>query len=295
MIRSTLNAVLLFSAVLTFQAESFAQDQQPTEAEVVVKKKFSKLRSKEKKSMMTALRLIEKGTIDEDENVNQAKEAVLMLSEIGEGVIPKCLTSFPRMIGADRLEYLQAALNNILVDDDLALALGLSTRKTPNEVYSYLMSRWADSSREDTEEILIKHLANENTEIKYQCVRGLLRIGNELAIEPCIEIVDTQWVSNKQMIRKDFSGVSRGIMSDLIHKKISTPNKKARLLGLHLFELFGEKKHASLLVDNLQNSDTALRLGAINACRVVVDGDKPLLRPSMTELIEMGNAWIAKL
>ena len=84
-------------------------------------------------------------------------------------------------------------------------------------------------------------------------------------------------------------------MSSIIEEKLTTPNKKSRLLGLHLFELFGVKENANLLADNLNNSDTALRLGAINACRVVVAGEEPLLRPSMTELIELANSWSDKI
>jgi hypothetical protein len=89
--------------------------------------------------------------------------------------------------------------------------------------------------------------------------------------------------------------MSRGIMSPIIEEKITTPNKKVRLLGLHLYELFGLKDNSSILADNLNNSDTALRLGAINACRVVIAGEEPLLRPSMTELIELANEWSAKI
>ena len=92
--------------------------------------------------MMTALRLIEKGVINEEEDINEVSGGVEQLIAVGEGAIPKCLTSFQRMAKTNRQLYLTVALDSILLDDDLHIALDLCNRKTPAEVYIYLMSRW---------------------------------------------------------------------------------------------------------------------------------------------------------
>jgi hypothetical protein len=267
----------------------------PANNEVVQKVKFARLKSKENKSMMTALRLIEKGVINEEDDINEVNDGVDKLISVGEGAIPKCLTSFQRMAKTDRQLYLTVVLDSLLLDDDLHIALDLCNKKTPAEVYTYLMSRWADSTRDDGSEVLSFHFKIDSEEVQYHCVRGLLKRGDESVVTACIQIIDTRWKDHKQQLRSDFSGMSRGIMSPIIEEKITTPNKKVRLLGLHLYELFGLKDNSSILADNLNNSDTALRLGAINACRVVIAGEEPLLRPSMTELIELANEWSAKI
>ena len=283
-------------ALLCLPQHIFGQElDAPANDQVVQKVKFARLKSKENKSMMTALRLIEKGVINEEDDINEVSGGVEQLIAVGEGAIPKCLTSFQRMAKTDRQLYLTVALDSILLDDDLHIALDLCNRKTPTEVYIYLMSRWADSARDDSSEVLLAHLKNDSEEVQYHCVRGLIRRGDDSVVAACIQIIDTRWKDSKQQLRRDFSGMARGIMSSIIEEKLTTPNKKSRLLGLHLFELFGVKENANLLADNLNNSDTALRLGAINACRVVVAGEGPLLRPSMTELIELANSWSDKI
>ena len=283
-------------SLLSLPQHIFGQEiDAPANNDVVKKVKFARLKSKENKSMMAALRFIEKGVINEEDDINQASDGVAQLIAVGEGAIPKCLTSFQRMAKTDRQLYLTVALDSILMDDDLHIALNLCNKKTPDEVYTYLMSRWADSSRDDSSKVLSIHFEVDSKEVQYHCVRGLLKRGDDSVVEACVQIIETQWKNSKQQLRKDFSGMSRGIMSSTIEEKVTTPNKKVRLLGLHLFELFGLKDNANILADNLNNSDTALRLGAINACRVVVAGEEPLLRPSMTELIELANDWLAKI
>ncbi len=288
---------LLLAAIsfLSLPQQIIAQESEQEDVEVVQKKKFARIKSTEKKMMMKALRLIEKGEIDNENDIDEISDGIASLIELGECVIPKCLTSFPRMAKVERQQHLTRVLDSILLDDDLHIALELCNRKTTNHVYAYLMQRWTDSSREDRKEVLNNYLSIDDEAVQYHCVRGLIQLGDKLMVNACVKIIDSQWKDNKQQLRNDFSGVSRGIMSELIAEKVSTPNKKVRLLGLHLFELFGLIEDASILADNLNNSDTALRLGAINACRVVVGGEPPLLRPSMTELIELATEWSSKI
>lgn len=288
---------LLLAAIsfLSLPQQITAQESEQEDVEVVQKKKFARIKSTDKKIMMKALRLIEKGDVDNENDVDEISDGIASLIELGECVIPKCLTSFPRMAKVERQQHLTRVLDSILLDDELHIALELCNRKTTNQVYAYLMQRWTDSSREDREEVLNNYLAIDDEAVQYHCVRGLIQLGDKSMVNACVKIIDSQWKDNKQQLRNDFSGVSRGIMSELIAEKVSTPNKKVRLLGLHLFELFGLKEDASILADNLNNSDTALRLGAINACRVVVGSEPPLLRPSMTELIELATEWSSKI
>ena len=84
-------------------------------------------------------------------------------------------------------------------------------------------------------------------------------------------------------------------MNNKIQEHIQSKDKNKRLLGLHLFELFGEVKNSFLLRDGLRDSDTSIRLAAINACRVVIDNKPYLARPAMTQIIELAREWEKRL
>ena len=99
------------------------------------------------------------------------------------------------------------------------------------------------------------------------------------------------WAEQADAIRADFAAVERGPMSSKAAQLANSGRRKEQLAGLHLFELLGVKEHAALLLPALGESDTSLRLAAIDACRAAIDGDPPLERPSMTEIIERAEKW----
>jgi len=254
------------------------------------KKKFARLTSPMKKSVQKGMRLIEKGEEEED-----IADGVADLKGIGEAAIPLCFDSVVRMEKAGRLDPLWEALNQILIDDDLELAWKSVKKKHVDALRIYLVRRWADSSLKNCEEFLSEHMESENPDIAYEAARGLARRGVASAV-PAIEAqVAKQWLKQADRLRADFAGIERGPLVAAITPLLKRKRFKEKLAAIRMFELFGVEDQARLMTPFLSESDTTLRLAAINACRVIIAKEEPLERPSMTEIIERAEAWKAKL
>ena len=254
------------------------------------KKKFARLSSPDKKTVQAGLRAIEKGKEQEDVDAG-----VATLVSIGEAIIPLCLDSAARMEKVKRLEPLLLALDQVLVNDDLKLAWNSLRKKAPDAIKVYLLRRYADSDRKDASVFLKVQLKSESSAMAYEAARGMVFRGDQEALGIIEVQVRERWLKEAALLRADFASVNRKALSASLTPWLSRPRLKEKLAGLRMFELFGIEEHAKLVLPFLSESDTSLRLAAINACRVVVAKEEPLGRPSMTEIIERAESWKAKL
>ncbi len=259
-------------------------------AEEPVKKAFARLKSPQRKELQGLILKLRKE--EDEERLAEARAAVLAL---GEGAIPGLLAAAARLEESGRIAELWPLLDALLADDDLHLAWKEVKKKTPPSVRRYLVRRWADSEREDAVEWLLPHLGSADPDVAYEAARGLLWRGDERGAEVVAEAMREGWARGSARFRADFAGIERGPMAHLPGRYLGSRKLSDQLLGLHLFELFGVPEQSRQLVRWLSESDTNLRLGAIDACRVVVAGEPPLERPSMTQIIELAEAWKARL
>lgn len=266
--------------------------EQEGEEEVVqekpAKKAFDKLSSSKRKKAGKALSLLRGGKTEEARA--EASETLLAL---GEGVVPQLLISWDSMVEAERLPGLVALIDALLEDDALHLAWPDAEAEAASAVgmRAYVMRRWADSERKDAADVLSARIDDEEPELAYQAARGLALRGDGAGFDAIAAWVRTNWAEQAATLRADFAGIARGPMSSKAAQLANGRKRKDQLAGLHLFELVGIRQHAILLKAALSESDTSLRLAAINACRAAVDGDEPLARPSMTEIIERAETW----
>ena len=254
------------------------------------KKKFARLSSPDKDMALSGLPAIEKGEKQEDIDAG-----VKLLLDLGEAVIPLCLDSVARMEKVSRLDPLWACLNGVLVDDDLKLAWTSLSKKSPDAARMYLLRRYSDSTRKDAADFLQLMMASKAPAVAYEAARGLVLRGNQDALSIIEEHIQSRWLKEAATFRLDFAKVNRQALSSALAPWLKRTRLKEKLAGLRMFELFGIPEHIRLVAPFLAESDTSLRLAAINACRVVVAKEVPLERPSMTEIIERAEAWKAKL
>jgi len=271
------------------EPESDPQEEKP-KPKPKKKKKFARLTSPKKKSVQKGLRLIEKS-----EKPEEIEAGIAQVLEIGEAAIPLCFDSIKRMATADRLDEIYQCLDTILVDDDLELGWKSLKAKHEDALRMYLVRRWADSSLKGSEKFLAEQMKSENPALAYQAARGLALRGVASSV-PAIEAeVAAKWLKEADRFRADFANVERGPLMDQITPLLQRKRFKEKLAGIRMFELFGIEEQSRLLAPFLSESDTTLRLAAINACRVIIAKEKPLQRPSMTEIIERAEAWKVKL
>jgi len=263
------------------------------------KKAFDRLKSPDKKKLQAAIRLIEKGDPEEGEiaaGIAQAKE-------LGEAAIPLLLTSVSRLEKAERVEHLWTCLDALLHDGHLHLAWDLRKKKSPLVLDVYMLRRYSDASRKDSRMFLEEQLAlleKEKEEARkkalhYEIARGLAFRGQADQLDAIDAVIQADWLTRAQELRADFAGINRKPLAEKAAEYLQRRPRKEKIASLHLFELFGEKEQAKKLLHFLSESDTSIRLAAIDACRVVVDGEPPLNKPSMTEIIERAESWKSRL
>lgn len=254
------------------------------------KKEFARLNSVELKEVqedLVALRRAEKPEAQ--------AEVRARLAGRGEGIVPSVLEAAPQYVEAGRFADLQQLLTATLTDADLHLAWKLLKKKAPEPLRAHLTRRFADSAREDAAPFLTPLLKDEMPSVAYEAARGLLRRNDRAGLPVVLEAMRSRWTQESARLRADFAGLERGPLADVPREHLNSTKLAERLLGLRLFELFGVKEQAKLLLPMLSESDTSLRLAAIDACRVVIGGEPPLEKPSMTQIIEHAEIWKKKL
>lgn len=75
----------------------------------------------------------------------------------------------------------------------------------------------------------------------------------------------------------------------------TTASAPAHVAGLHLITYVGTKENARFITFSLDSQRNDVKVAAINACRVMVDGDEPLEKLSTFDAIERANAWKKRL
>jgi HEAT repeat protein len=254
------------------------------------KKEFARLSGLQQKAVqedLVALRRAEKPEV--------RAEVLARIGALGEGIVPFVMEVTPQYLEAGRFDDLQKLLTGTLTDADLNLAWKLLKKKSPEPLRAHLTRRWADSTREDAVAFLTPLLKDESPAVAYEAARGLLRRNDRAGLPIVQEAMRSRWTQEAARLRADFAGLERGPLADLPRESLNSTKLPERLLGLRLFELFGVKEQAKLLLPMLSESDTTLRLAAIDACRVVIGGEPPLEKPSMTQIIEHAELWKKKL
>ncbi|MEM9802685.1 MAG: hypothetical protein AAGA20_20330 [Planctomycetota bacterium] len=69
----------------------------------------------------------------------------------------------------------------------------------------------------------------------------------------------------------------------------------AHVAGLHLITYVGTKENARFITFSLDNQQNDIQVAAINACRVMVDGDEPLEKLSTSDAMKRAGAWKKRL
>ncbi len=253
---------------------------------------FPALRGRDKESAEKALLTLRRG-----KTPKQRQEAARTLAAIGRGAVPLILKGAFRF-DEERMPELLAALDGCLAEADLGLAWkeheGLGKKRVP-ALRRHLVRRIADSGCKDAVQRLLLLLEDEDPGVAWEAARGLAWRGRREALPVLHRGILERWSREHERIRADFAGLPRGPLSAAASSLLSRGSRDEQVAAVHLFELLGVAEHAGLLRRALQNSDYNLRLAAINACRVVVDGDPPLERPSVFEQVEMARTWEERL
>ncbi|MBT3340181.1 MAG: hypothetical protein HOM34_06965 [Planctomycetes bacterium] len=254
------------------------------------KRKLPRLKSSKKKIVTKAL-----GVMGRAKKEVTAAEAAEEVREVGRAASLECIRVFANIEKAERLPLLLSVLAEILPDEDLDLVWAKLTKKTAPSARVYLLRRWADSKRKDAAKFLLTQLKNESSAERFEVARGLAFRGEVKAIPELHVQLKARWTKESELLRADLTGLPREALGASLEPYLSSPIYDDLLAGLRLYSFCGRPRDAALLLPALRDNRSQIRLAAINACRITLDGSEPLERPSMTQLVEEGENWKKKI
>lgn len=265
------------------------QDQEPS-TEKPKKRKLPKLRGTAKRTTADALLTIRRAKKPDD-----VKAAADKLKGVGEAATLELFRAFERIEAEDRRAVLNEVLDAVLPDKDLDLAQAAAGAKAIQPIRHYLSRRWRKTAREDAGKFLRDWVADTDPDVAYQAAIGLLRRADEAGLAPFLAEVEARWPKRSKDYRGDLDGIERGPFSMSLTAAFHRGSDANQLAALRAFELLGHPDHVFALKRKLDSSEPRTREAAVNACRVVIDGDPPLLNPTVFDLVQLAEAWKARL
>ncbi len=254
------------------------------------KRKLPRLKSSAKDKVTKAL-----GTMGRAKKDEVAAESAEVVREVGRAASLECIRMFSRIEAAKRLPLLIGLLDDVIPDEDLDLVWDKSKKKASDSARLYLLRRWANSTRKDAAVFLLKQLENKSDKERFEVARGLAYRAEKKAIPELHAQFITRWTKEADFLRDELKDLPREALGASITPYLSSTIYADLIAGLRLYSLAGRPQDASLLLTGLRDNRSQVRLAAINACRMTIANTKPLTRPSMTQLVEEGESWKAKI
>lgn len=128
-----------------------------------------------------------------------------------------------------------------------------------------------------------------------------MSVGSAEGLDHCLEIAGSKgWPAWRDTMReaaaraKDAGTVvAEGLQSTLAPS--ATPSINLRVAALRLIAYAGTEAHARSVLPSLDDTANHVKVAAVNALRMMVDGDNPLDKLSTFDAIERATKWKARL
>jgi hypothetical protein len=120
--------------------------------------------------------------------------------------------------------------------------------------------------------------------------------GSMTGFEVLIADAEKNWNQREEVLLLALSSLRGPEATSRIAPLLAEQSRKRKLTGLRLLHACGDQKSAvSLVAPFLDDPDSSLLIGAVNALRGIVDGEPPLSRLSAFQAVEEANKWKARL
>jgi len=132
---------------------------------------------------------------------------------------------------------------------------------------------------------------DDDPRVAFQAALGLTSAGDTGAMAEIFARCTTDWKTIKDPVARALTGVRGAGGAAWILDQMRDGDEESRITGLRLLRHAGERSDAGAIKPYLDSESHSVKSEAINALRVIVDGDEPLERLSVFEEIEMANQW----
>ncbi|MCC6672480.1 MAG: hypothetical protein IT458_15555 [Planctomycetes bacterium] len=189
----------------------------------------------------------------------------------------------------------------------LCLVLDATTRVE----HTALLARFAKDRRVNLRRYVVERLAllpdpamrpvleaatkDKDAEVVFRAHLGLVAIGQWSSLEPVFERAQAEWREMGALIHRATAPARGPAPSQWLLDRMARGEVRTKVAGLRMLRALGAKESAPALRPYLTTEEHLVKKEAINALRVMVDGEKPLEDLSVFQAIEMAKTWSARL
>lgn len=219
-------------------------------------------------------------------------KAEAALVAMGSGVAPVLLarlTDFRVNIN----EPIGRVLDQVTQPDHAPL-LARSAADHKIAVRAYVLERLTTFRLPDMAPVFRHARKDRDEEVSFLAALGLASAGDFEAFDDIFERASANWKELAPRLAVALPGVRGEKATVRVLDKMKAGGENEEITGLRLLRSVADRSAASRVAIYLDSESHNIKKEAINALRVIVDGDPPLENLSVFQAIEMANAWKAK-
>jgi hypothetical protein len=237
------------------------------------------------------LRVLYANLLRNEEQLTKKSEAELVT--LGAGVVEYL---FKRFTDSEKNcnESLVRVLDQVTGPQHAALLAPLARDKC-TAARLWVVGRIASFHDAAMASVLKNATKDKDKEIAYRGQLGLVAIGDKEAVGPVLARCADEWADVGELTLKLIAPGRSLELGNVALRKVDEGEAKFKIAGLCLLRALGIKSHAHGIAVYLDAEDSAVKKEAINALRVIVDGQPALDQLSVFDAIEMAKEWKKKV
>jgi hypothetical protein len=161
-------------------------------------------------------------------------------------------------------------------------------------VRRYVVARMAALHAVDHADVHRKLLKDGDPEVAFGAALGLAAAGETAQLEPVLVRCVAEWPELGARVTHALAPAKGEASSRWLLDRIAGKKDLEQIAGLRLLRAVGVKEHAAEIRKLLDASSHQVKKEAINALRVIVDGEPPIEDLSVFQVIEMATAMKKK-
>jgi len=224
----------------------------------------------------------------EEEQV-KAERAEAVLRGMGAGITLELLRQLDDE-NEDKVAALGRILDAVLTPEYGHLVARLVRRKEP-DVRMYATSRLARNHQSEMTPIFREVLEDDAEDVRFYAALGLGGLEDMESMKIVFDRCRREWVRFAAVVSEVLTPARGPETADWVLAEMESGDPLAQVVGLRLLRSLAPKSYKEKLQVYLDAEQNAVKKAAINALRVVIDGEPPLEQLSVFQAIELAEKW----
>ncbi len=165
-------------------------------------------------------------------------------------------------------------------------ALGIASRTPDPELRAATLAAW--------KRILAKKDKATPSE-RFAAGLCMLSVGEGDGFEAVFDMAQNEWKDHALQIRGVLRNLTSPDLDRRILERLQSSQRSEQSTALRLLAAGGSPQTLPKVAPFLDSGHPTLRIDAINACRVLVDGEEPLAKIPVFQAIELAKKWKERL